>query len=158
MIAVFDIDGTLADISYRMQKAGDAPSKKNKKDFQAWLNKLQKKKDLLDDKPIKGMVDLASSLANSFTVVYITGRAEKYKDATLQWLWQHKFPPGELHMRPDDDMRDTGEYKEEQMLLVMKTYEDNNIIVFDDDPEENCHSMYKKHGWTHLKAMENIDD
>ena len=47
---VFDIDGTLADIEKRMQKAGDAPSKRNKKEFQDWLNKLQRKKDLCNGK------------------------------------------------------------------------------------------------------------
>lgn len=157
MVICFDIDGTLADIEKRLLKAGDAPKKKNKKEFQAWLNKLQKKKDLLEDEPIKGMPEIARCFANSFTVVYVTGRAEKYREVTVMWLFKNLFPSGELYMRPDENMQDTDEYKQEQMLEVVKKY-GNDIVVFDDDPEDNCGPMYKKQGWTHMKAMANYGD
>jgi len=100
MVIVFDIDGTLADIEKRLLKAGDAPKKKNKKEFQAWLNKLQKKKDLLDDEVIKGMPTFARCLAHRFTTVYITGRAEKYRETTVMWLFKNLFPSGDLYMHP----------------------------------------------------------
>lgn len=157
MIAVFDIDGTLADIARRYEKAGDAPPRRNKKEFQDWLNRLQKKPDLLDDEPIACMLELAGALSQKYKVVYLTGRDEKYREVTTMWLFKKGFPPGDLMMRPHDDMRVTNEYKEEQMIEVVKKHEDNHIIVFDDDPEEKCAEVYKRHGWTWLRAMENIE-
>lgn len=157
MIIVFDIDGTLADIGPRYEKAGDAPKKTNKKAFQQWLNKLQKRGDLLQDKPIKCMKELAWSLMRSYQIIYLTGRDEKYRDVSIQWLFNVGFPPGELLMRPHDDIRETNLYKEEQMIEVVKKYEDNRILIFDDDPEENCNEVYKKHGWTWLRSMENVE-
>lgn len=156
MILVLDIDGSIADIGRRYDKAGDAPSKRNKKDFQAWLNKLQRKSDLLEDKPIAGMLELASAMSHKHKVVYLTGRDEKYREVTTMWLFREGFPPGDLLMRPHEDMRPTNQYKEEQMINVVKKYEDNHILVIDDDPEENCAEVYKRHGWTWLRSMENI--
>lgn len=158
MLVVFDIDGTLADITYRLQKAGDAPKRASKKEFQSWLNKLQNKKDLLDDTPIKGMKKLAWALHNNYGIVYLTGRAEKYRDVTVRWLFDFGFPSGALFMREDEDMRETHVYKEEKMLDIIKTFKAEEIMVFDDDPEDTCGIMYKKHGWTHLKAMANYGD
>ncbi len=42
------------------------------------------------------------------------------------------------------------------MIEVVKKYGDS-ILVFDDDPEENCAEVYKKHGWTWLRPMENVE-
>jgi len=157
MIVIFDIDGTLADIGPRYEKAGDVPKRSNKKAFQVWLNKLQKRSDLLHDEPIACMLELAATLAKDYKIVYLTGRDERYREVTIQWLFNRRFPPGALMMRPHEDLRETSVYKEEQMIEIVKEYADNKLLVFDDDPEENCKTFYRKHGWTWLRSMENVE-
>lgn len=158
MLVVLDIDGTLADITRRLNKAGKAPLKATKQAFQSWLDKLQPETELLKDKPIKCMQDLVTSLSKTFTIVYLTGRSEKYKDVTIQWLSKYNFPKGDLYMRPRNDFTATNIYKREQMYKIIKELKDTKVIVFDDDPEDICGPEYKKHGWTHLKAMANYKD
>lgn len=155
MLIVCDLDGTVADITSRMDKAGDAPSKRDKKAFQDWLNKLQKKSDLLSDTPIRYMQAFITTLSKDYDIVYLTGRDEKYRDVTQRWLFENLFPPGRLYMRPQDDIRPTKQYKEEMMLEVVKIYRDSDIVVLDDDPEGTCSLMYKQHGFVHMKAMDN---
>lgn len=156
MIIVFDIDGTLANIGPRYEKAGPMPARTNKKVFKAWLDRLQNPEDMLKDKPIAGMRPLATTLALMYTAVYITGRGERYREVTTKWLSKEGFPSCELYMRSHEDWRPSGLYKEAKMLDVVSRYGDNDLIVFDDDYDEKCGEVYKKHGWTWLRAMENI--
>lgn len=159
MLVICDIDGTIADIVERQKRAGQAPDKKNKRKFQNWLNKLQPVELLAKDRPIVGMRELLHALADNHKLVYVTGRSEKYRKVTDKWLADLHFPAAPLKMRPDkDDETATDQLKERVMLDLAIEYQDFVILVLDDDVEGVCEAMYRKHGWTHLKATANLED
>lgn len=157
VIVVFDIDGTLADISKRASKAGKQPSRYHKGRFQDWLDRLQPARELARDKPIRCMIELANTLFKDYTLIYLTGRADRYKTVTANWLIRNGFPPGELVMRTEEfSSASARQFKEVEMLKLSSTFADSEILIVDDDPEQDCAAMYKKHNWTHLKAMRNL--
>jgi len=159
MLVVCDIDGTLADIVERQKRAGEAPDKKNKRKFQNWLNRLQPVELLAKDRPIVCMRELLYALADNHKLVYLTGREEKYREVTDGWLSTLHFPPAPLKMRPSKDNElETNLLKERVMLELAIEFQDFTILVVDDDVEGVCEPMYRKHGWTHLKATANLED
>ena len=159
MLVVCDIDGTIADIVERQKRAGAAPDKKNKRKFQNWLNRLQPVELLAKDRPIAGMREVLHALADHHKLVYVTGRSDKYEEVTKGWLEALHFPCAPLKMRlPDDDELETDVLKERIMLELAIEYQDFTILVIDDDVEGVCEQMYRKHGWTHLKATANLED
>jgi FMN phosphatase YigB (HAD superfamily) len=74
---IFDIDGTLFDISHRIQFALTEP--RNWKKFY---------EEMKSDKPIREMCDLLISTARdkSNRVIFCTGRDEEHRDATLKQI------------------------------------------------------------------------
>ena len=156
MIAVFDIDGTLADISERMEKAGAQPHRQSDPEaFQKWLDSLQCEKSLLEDKTIPGMTALVTAMNNVCETVYLTGRQEQYRDVTRTWLNKHGFPAVPLYMRPHGNEQCPSDYKASVLKKIEALAPDKQLILFDDDPDAACEKAYRDNGWTHLKAMWN---
>jgi len=156
MIIVSDIDATLADIGERLKRAGKQPAVKHKRKFQKWLDKLQNSKILLDDSAIPCMRELLVCLTKRCKIIYLTGRSCIYRRVTKKWLKLHGFPPGPLFMRPKNSYTTAREFKERLMLKIAKQAGGEKILCIDDDGDGTCAIAYKKHGWTHLKVMENI--
>jgi hypothetical protein len=103
------------------------------------------------------MRELLHALAQHHELAYVTGRSERYRAVTQGWLNEMHFPPAPLKMRPRrDNNTNTDDLKERIMLELAVKYQDFNILVFDDDFEGCCEAMYRKHGWTHLKATANL--
>lgn len=97
-LILVDIDGTIADCTHRMHYVLET-----EKNWDAFFGSVA------GDKPLKQMVRLVKSLfkAGELEVVFVTGRPEKTRDATLQWL-NIVFQPIEieswrLFMRKDGD-------------------------------------------------------
>lgn len=155
MLVIVDIDGTLADLSVRYGKA-PKPAQEDKAAFQAWVDKVQDGVDMMADKPIGGMQELLHSLNHygiDNTIVYLTGRSNKYRQLTLGWLKLHDFPDGVLVMRKDDDWRKPSDYKEEHVQSLLLNQESKEFIALDDDYDGDCSAMYRRLGGTHLKVM-----
>jgi len=157
MIVVCDIDGTIADISTRIAYAGKQPSEWVRrwfpKRFQHWLDLLQSDKSLMSDRPIPGMVRLLRCLDTQYTIVYLTGRSCEYRAVTKAWLEKNCFPEGHLIMRHISSFETAAELKERHMERIASGH--SEVIIFDDDGDETCAEMYRRNGWTHLKAMKN---
>lgn len=96
MIYIFDIDGTIADLSHRLHFIEDKPS-----DWKAFFTACG------DDKPIQDVIDLAWKLADTSEIVLISGRSDECREATVAWLKQHKFPAPsrKVYMRKAGDHR-----------------------------------------------------
>lgn len=94
MLAIIDIDGTIADCSHRLHYLDEKPP-----NWDAFFAAM------IDDTPIKGMADLLNSL--DLCIIYITGRPDSYYDVTVKWLEKHGFPQEgcEVFMRTDGDKR-----------------------------------------------------
>ena len=120
MIIVFDIDGTVADISYRIHWIETKP--KNWPAFYAGIP---------NDPEIIPMANLARELGKTHTLVYCTGRDEAHRDNTLTWLTAHGMTHQGLYMRPDGDRRIDSEVKRD---LVQRIWTEHGRpdLVFED--------------------------
>lgn len=152
MIAIFDLDGTVADIDHRMKIAGDVPDRKDREKFQLWLDTLQKPEHIENDVPIHEIFILAYSLSKSYPVIYLTGRHEGLRKVTRDWLNIHNFPHGPLFMRHQGDFRPPGIFKGDVIEGLVKTYGEGGIAV-DDDHADDTSAIYRKHGFVHLKVL-----
>jgi len=60
-------------------------------------------KGCINDIPNEPVVGLLKELANSCTVILVSGREEKDRRETTQWLINHHIPCDDLYMRPTGD-------------------------------------------------------
>ena len=133
---IFDIDGTLADLSHRLHFI-----KGDKKDWNSF------KHFCFADKPIEHMVDLARMLSWSYhskhCIVLMSGRNECQRVMTEEWLHPLNFRYAGLYMRADGDYRPDHVIKAELLAKVRSDgYEP--IMAFDD--RNQVVAMWRKHG------------
>ena len=123
MLAVFDVDGVLADNSWRTHYIEPG---RGKPDWDAFFADVGK------DAPLPaGTAAVAAATANGWTPVYLSGRPERCRAATETWLSQHGFPPGRLLLRSDSDRRPATIFKRGALQRLMHVEE--IALVVDDD-------------------------
>lgn len=93
--AVFDIDGVLADVRHRLHHVASRP-----KDWDAFFGAAP-----LDPPLAEGLGAVATAARAGHVIVYLTGRPERCRQATLAWLAAQGLPAGALYMRDDTDRR-----------------------------------------------------
>ncbi len=94
-IAVFDIDGVLADVRHRLHHVTARP-----KDWDAFFGAANA------DPPLaEGLNAVQTAARAGHAVMYLTGRPERCRAGTLAWLTEQGLPAGELFMRADSDRR-----------------------------------------------------
>lgn len=133
---VFDIDGTLADVTHRQHYLRVKP-----KNWKAW------EKGLKNDTPIETTVFMYHTLKTAGNrIVVATGRLEKERMDTLEWLkTKCGIVPEKLYMRADGDYRDDGIVKGE-MLDAMHEDGYDPTIVYDD--RNRVVKMWRERGLT----------
>lgn len=136
-LAVFDIDGVLADVGHRLHHVERRP-----KDWEAFFAAAP------DDPPLAPGVQLAQEAARDCEVVYVTGRPEQCRRDTLTWLSAHGLPEGRLVMRGRRDRRPARLAKPE---LLGALAVDRVVAVVVDDDMEVC-DAYEQAGWPVLRA------
>ncbi len=120
-LAVFDIDGVLADVRHRLHHLQARPQR-----WDAFF--LAADRDpLLPD----GAARLRAAQAEH-DVVYLTGRPERNRGLTRAWLARQGLPTGPLHMRPDHDHRPARWVKRSTLRRLARTR--TIASVLDDDP------------------------
>lgn len=123
-LAVFDLDGTLADSGHRQHFLEGA-----RRDWGAFFAAA------VDDPPLEEGVSLALSSAEECEVVYLTGRPERCRRDTLAWLEQQGLPLGRVHMRRNDDRRPARRTKLE---ILKRLGREREVRVLVDDDELVC--------------------
>lgn len=120
-LAVFDIDGVLADVRHRLHHLEARP--------QRWERFFQAagRDPLLEE----GARRLRGALPDH-DVLYLTGRPERTRRLTERWLARHDLPTGPLLMRADDDVRPARYLKRSVLRRLSRTRE--VVSVLDDDP------------------------
>ncbi len=119
---IFDIDGTLADITHRLPRAG----------FEAESDKSVYGAGCGDDEPIHEIIMVARALYDAgLSIVLVSGRMEIYSSVTTHWLAAARVPPNTLLMRATGDYRADWVIKRE-MLREIRLLDLNPILVFDD--------------------------
>ncbi len=119
MLAVFDVDGVVADVRHRLHHL-------HHRRWHRFFAEAGADPLLLEGQR------LVADLGREHEIVWLTGRPEWLREVTLDWFEQHGLPTDELHMRPDGDYRPARVYK----LAVLRRLADRGIAaVVDDDPE-----------------------
>jgi phosphoglycolate phosphatase-like HAD superfamily hydrolase len=119
-VAVFDIDGVLADVRHRLHHVASRP-----KDWDAFFGAAPQ------DPPLReGLGAVATAYRAGHVVVYLTGRPERCRAATLTWLADQGLPDGELFMRDDADRRPARITKVAALRRLSRRYQ---VEAFVDD-------------------------
>lgn len=122
-LAVFDIDGVLADVSHRLHHVEAKP-----RDWQAFFAGAAL------DAPLRPGIELLLELASSHELRYLTGRPERLRTVTRSWLAEQGLPGAELAMRGNRDFRPARIFKRERLLAWLDAGEQIAVVV-DDDPQ-----------------------
>ena len=152
-LAVFDVDGVLADVRHRVHHIEDG-----RRNWGAFFAAADR------DPPLDVGVQLATELAADHDLAYLTGRPEHVRRVTQRWLSRHGLPPGPLWMRPPGDYRPARVMKLEALggLTADRPVE----IVVDDDGEVVAaleaagyavlHATWAGHGRRGRRAQETL--
>tara|TARA_B100001540_G_C15736048_1_gene609957 strand:- start:815 stop:1252 length:438 start_codon:yes stop_codon:yes gene_type:complete len=126
-IILCDIDGTVADNSHRQHFL------EGKKDWDGFFDAL----DL--DEPIYEIINKMNDEHNQGReIIFLTGRPERYRDPTENWLKQYFNFPLRVVMRPNDN-------KKNKLLTKKEMFEQNfNIdeIFYVIDNDEDLLNMW----------------
>lgn len=137
MIYIFDIDGTIADLTHRLHHIQKTP-----KDWSGFFQ------DCADDEPIPEVVEVAAALNSRLnTIILITGRSDEIRDKTEKWLVEKGVHYGWLLMRKAGDHREDNVVKSELLdeLLSKTGMKESNIAgVFED--RQQVVKMYRDRG------------
>jgi phosphoglycolate phosphatase-like HAD superfamily hydrolase len=136
-LAVFDLDGTLADVRHRLHFLDGRP-----RDWDSFFAAAP------DDPPLADGVGLALASAGEHEIAYVTGRPERCRRDTLRWLARHGLPGGRLLMRGGRDRRPARVAKPE---LLRRLAEDRTVALVVDDDHQVC-DAYEAAGFTVVRA------
>ncbi|HLL64227.1 MAG TPA: hypothetical protein VK453_00600 [Micromonosporaceae bacterium] len=122
LLAIFDIDGVVADVRHRLPHLARQP--KNWAGFFAAAHR---------DPPLAEGVALAREYGATHHLVWLTGRPERLRGVTVAWLAALDLPHEWLLMRPANDRSAARLFKERQIAYLGR--EARVDIVVDDDPD-----------------------
>jgi hypothetical protein len=120
-IAVFDVDGVVADVRHRLHHVAHRP-----KDWARFFAGAAR------DPVLAEGLALARRYAEDHRLVWLTGRPEHLRGVTEHWLRAHDLPVETLLMRPGDDRRPALTFKAEQVRRLGRS--GRIAVVVDDDP------------------------
>jgi hypothetical protein len=120
MLAVFDIDGVVADVRHRLHHI------ERRRSWHRFFDAAH------EDPLLAEGANLVADLAREHEIVWLTGRPEWLRSTTADWLAEHGLPGGEMHLRPHGDYRPAPQYK----LGVLRTLAPRGIAAIIDDDDE----------------------
>ena len=136
-IVIFDLDGTLADITARRVKS----TKDNgKMDWSIFFDP-----DMVDlDDPNTPVIQMAKLLSSQYRIWILSGRSDVTQQATLDWLRKHNVPFDHLQMRPQNLLfMPDNDLKQSWLDTIGK---ENVAMVFDD--RNQVVDMWRSNGLT----------
>ncbi|MGI5379878.1 LNS2 domain-containing protein [Streptomyces sp. CA-251387] len=136
-LAVFDLDNTLADTAHRQHFLERKP-----RDWDAFFAAAPQ------DPPLAEGIALVRESAKECEVRYLTGRPERCRRDTLDWLAAHGLPEGRVYMRRNDDRRPARRTKLE---ILRRLAQSREIRVLVDDDELVCEDA-ERAGFTVVRA------
>lgn len=130
---IFDVDGTLANPVHRKHFIENKPKR-----WDLW--NLNIDKDTVNQE-IADFVEVAR--AKGIFVIIATGREEKYRVITRNWLYDHNIFFDSLMLRKNGDYRSDDIIKKE-MLDRISAAGINPVLVFDD--RDRVVKMWRENG------------
>ena len=140
-IVIFDLDGTLADITARRTLA----TKDNGKlDWDIFFNRDNIKLDV----PNQKVVDMARmiNMTDRYQIFILSGRSKSTYRTTQQWLIQNDIPFDHLMMRPTDKHHHYMKDSDLKQMWLNDIGVDNVAMVFDD--RQQVVDMWRQNGLT----------
>lgn len=142
-VIVCDLDGTLTDPGHRLPLIR-GPGRKR---WDAFFDGCG------DDPPHHDLLTILDALrGGTRRVVYVTGRPERTRPATLAWLRRHGLPEGDLHMRRDGDHRADDVVKEALLDHALRLVPDDVLCVLDD--RDRVVAMWRRRGFRVLQVAD----
>lgn len=146
-IVVYDLDGTLIDVSERLSKSLEevgiqSLEEASDEQYDEVMKIFNSKKYLDTDKPIENVIKQLRDEADEYGVFILTGRVDDAKKATKRQLKDFDIPYDEVIFVNEDlkDIKATAENKAKQIQELQKQYE---IVKFVDDIKENREAVAK---------------
>lgn len=135
MVYIFDIDGTLSDLSHRLHFIETKPN-----DWDAFFAACG------DDVPHEDVIQMARVLCNTGSrIILITGRSNQCERETRLWLEDHSVWYSQLLMRKQGDHRPDNIVKSELLDELLNTVPKDQIMgVFED--RDQVVNMYRDRG------------
>ena len=122
---IFDMDGTLADVSSIRHHL--IPDENRKKDFDTFHSESV---NVPPHSHVVNATQIAKMMGHE--VVIVTARRHAWRHHTAWWLAMHHVPSDALFMRGNDDYRKDVEIKRDILNTIRKTW--NPIHAWDDNP------------------------
>ena len=147
MNVIFDLDGTLADISHRVHLVRDRDNQ-DWKEFYARVDR---------DVPIMPVIVTLRALYDCGHRIFIwSAREETTRSDTRHWLDRYDVPYDDLRLRPSGDYRKDTELKQEWLMDFMTRFADVIDLVFDD--RRRVLEMFASHGVTGVMVGDDETD
>lgn len=138
---IFDIDGTLADLTHRLHHV-----KGSHKNYDKFFETVHL------DAPIGDIIHLADVLNNADKVILlVSGRPEKTRQATEKWMQDNGVHYHGLFMRPDNDFRPDYIVKSQILDGILAEGFEIDFVV-DDRP--SVVAMWRERGLTCLQCRD----
>jgi hypothetical protein len=137
---IVDMDGTLSNASHRQHLVREKP-----KQFDKFY-------DLCGlDEPHLHVITAVQALAAHYPIVIVSGRIERTRGITIEWLIQHRVPWHEMHMRPNGDFREDHILKAEILdQKILPKWEP--MMAFDD--RDRVVAMWRQRGIPCMQVAE----
>ena len=136
-IVIFDIDGTLADVSERIHHVQKKP-----KNWKAFF------KGMAQDKAIQSMVRLDNILYEAgVKIVLCSGRSEEHRSETAKWLKKEGVKYHDLRLRKKGDRRSDVIVKREMLAGI-----DKSKVLFVVEDRSRVVEMWRKEGLVCLQC------
>ncbi|MBA3522958.1 MAG: hypothetical protein H0T85_00055 [Geodermatophilaceae bacterium] len=120
-LLVVDIDGVVADVRHRLHHIGSHP--RRWEDFFAAA---------AEDPVLPEGLAIVTDIPPGSALCWLTGRPERNRALTEDWLRRHGMPDSPLLMRADRDHRPARQAKREHLLRLRRTH--RVALMVDDDP------------------------
>ena len=118
---MIDIDGVLADVRHRVHFVERSP-----KDWDSFFAAA------INDEPLaEGIAAVREQLQLGRSVVYVSGRPERCRRDTEQWLDRQGLPTTPLHLRRNNDRR-PARLTKKQIIESLAERADVAVVIDDD--------------------------
>ena len=136
-VVLFDIDGTLSDVSERIHHLQKKP-----KDWHAFFA------GMAQDKAVSSMVRLCNILHSSgVEVILCSGRSEEHRKETIRWLARQRVNYHRLLLRRNGDRRSDVLVKREILAKI-----DKSRIIFVVEDRSRVVAMWRAEGLVCLQC------
>lgn len=123
LTAVFDLDGTLTDTRHRNHLIETTPRKWE--EFFAGSGE--------DPPHPEGLAALQAAAEAGCRIVYLSGRPERIRALSQDWLDRHECPAGDLLLRSDRNRSPAVDFKLRELRRLAVDH--RLVVMMDDDPD-----------------------